>query len=430
MPSSPVAKTNSPPSPGRMTAVRRMAGSATAFLTLGNIASQIFSFLGGVVISRVLGRAGRGTTALVAAYDDLSNNALSLGVPPAVGYHAARSDHDRQLREQLLLGSALKVAVLVTPLAAVLAWALSTFALGGASGRIALLIFLAIAGTPLINTVPTAGRMILTSRGQLRRLGSLTLAVTFGRLTVFVLLWQIGELTAFNAALAFLVVGWGLSAVTWFVVGVKPRRGGPTRELLRYGVRVMPGTISDMANSRLDQIIIAPFLGASDLGIYAVAVGVAFLPTNVASSMSLSIYRSVAQDSEDRVETRRRVRRAAKLVVAAGALTAVGSILFIQPIYGSEFAASVVPAVLLAIGSSFLGVSGLFVAVGNASGEPKIGSIGSLLALGVTLAGLPILLPILGVEGAAIVTLVAYGVRLLCTYRLTSVRGLLGPRRP
>ncbi len=411
---------------GRVAAVRRAATSAPAFLGLSNISSQCLSFIGGLLIARVLGAPGRGTTAVVAAYDDLSNNALSLGAPVAVGYHAARTDEDRERREAMLLGAALRIAFFVTPLGCLLGWVIMEFALSGYSDRIGLLVFLAISGTPLVNTVPTAGRMILTARGQLRRLGSLILVIALVRLLAFTVLWQIGELTAFTAAFSYLGVGWLGSIATWFVVGVRPRRGGSATELLTYGIKVVPAMISDMANSRLDQVVMAPLLGASDLGIYAVAVGVAFVPTNVASSLSLSIYRSAAQDSGARLRTRRKVVRAAMIIGFVGVCTAVGAAILVVPFYGSEFGDSVLPAVILGLASSLFGISAVLVGVGNATGSPDIGAKSSMSALVITLVGLPLLLPPFGVLGAALVTALSYSTRLAVSYRLTTTRGLLG----
>lgn len=47
------------------------------------------------------------------------------------------------------------------------------------------------------------------------------------------------------------------------------------RQMLKYGVKVWFGDISQLANSRIDQFLIGGFLSSRDLGIYTVAVSVA-----------------------------------------------------------------------------------------------------------------------------------------------------------
>lgn len=396
-------------------------------LSIATVVSQMSRFAVGFVIARVLGSEGRGQTAVVAAWDDVSQKALTLGTPVAVGYHAARVERDhRRRREAELLGAAWRIALMTTAVACALGWLAYEFAVPGYPRRIAFVVFLAIAGTPIVNAVPMAGKMILTARGQLRRLAALNGSVGVGRLLVIVILWRLDLLTAFWAAFAFLMVGWVLSVVTLFVVGTRPTGGGSSRELLSYGIRVVPAGLSDMANSRLDQIIMAPLLGASDLGIYAVAVGISFLPTSFAGAQALSLYRFAAKDTPDRTETRRRLKRAAGIIAGTGLVTLVGAMLLLERIYGREFRASVTPAVILTLGSVLLGISATLVAVSNSSGRPGIGSWGSVGALIVTLIGLPILLPILGVLGAAIVTLAAYSVQLATVYILCARGRLLG----
>jgi O-antigen/teichoic acid export membrane protein len=403
-----------------MRSLLRLMRSGPAALVSAGIGAQALNFVGGWLIARSLGPTGRGNTALVAVYDDASTIALSLGVPAAVGREASQADDDaRSTVEARLLGSALTIAVFVTPAAALLSWLVFTFALDGAPRSIQFLVVAAIAATPIVNTVPMAGRMILTARGELHALASLIMIQMVVRLAIYGLLILFDAFTATTAALGFLASGWFGSILVWFVVGIRPTRGGELGPLLRFGVKTVPGSMADLTNSRLDQLLIVPLLSTRDLGIYAVAIGVAFLPINIGSSMALSAYRVAARDGVDRSATRQAVRRGVRLVAAAGLVSALGAAFLLVPVYGSEFADSIVPAMLLVGGSVATGITAILVQVANASGRPLIGSWSSLAGLIVTLVGLPIVLPTFGVVGAAVVSLLAYSTRCLVATILT-----------
>ena len=71
--------------------------------------------------------------------------------------------------------------------------------------------------------------------------------------------------------------------------------------------------------------------------------------------------------------------------------------------------------------------TGLFLVVwstGNAIGDPSLAGKSQLAGLVVTVIGLPLLLPHLGVPGAALVSTVSYAVRLLVSLRLLRRHGV------
>jgi O-antigen/teichoic acid export membrane protein len=413
----------------RLNRFLRRSPPAAVVLTITNLAAQGFNFLGGLIAARLLGPAGRGNLALVAVYDDIANRALSLGVPAAVGRYAARPVcEDKRVVEARLLGAALRIAAMSLPATALLAWAVFALALGDSPSSIKICVALAIGLTPIANSVPMAGRMILVARGELNLLSVVIGGSALLRLVGFVAFAQWQVLTATNAALILLISGWLGNGLTLFLVGVMPARGGRAGPLLKFGLQTVPASFANLANSRLDQVLIAPFLGPSELGIYAVAVGVAFVPINVGSTLGLAAYRAFARARSGDEYLRKVLGRSSIYVAVSGIMSAVGAVTLIVPIYGEQFSESVTPAVLLIVGSVAMGIAMVLGQASNAAGFPRNDSVSSVAALVFTVIGLPIFLPMYGLVGAAAVSAVAYSVRALVGYWMLRRSGLLGDR--
>ena len=81
--------------------------------------------------------------------------------------------------------------------------------------------------------------------------------------------------------------------LAWRRVGERAGPPAPLRPLLGYGLRSLPGTLSNLATNRLDQVLIAPMLGTRALGLYAVAVGITFVPVQVGAGLAFAAFRRV-----------------------------------------------------------------------------------------------------------------------------------------
>lgn len=403
-----------------------------ALFTGGNLFAQGLSFIGGLIIARSLGPVGRGNVAVVAVYDEASSTALALGVPAAVGHYAAQPAAQSALAEaeSRLIGAALKLAALTIPVAVVLAVVVDRWALGELPDSIRRFVMVAIVSTPVVNSVPGACRMLLVARGHLRRMTIVATIPMLARVSTYGLLLALDRLDVVAAVVVLLLSSWLSSVLAWSLTGVRPKRGGSPRQLINFGVQTIPASLAALTNSRLDQLLMVPLLTQRDLGIYAVAVGVAFVPVNVGSSLALSIYRHAALDSAQRTETTRRFRQSVYLVTASAAISAVASVGLLERVYGSDFRESVTPSLLLIAGSALTGIGLVLIQIGNAAGRPRIGSYCSLAALVVSVLGLPIALPLYGVLGAAIVSAAAYTVNGVVAYYLVRRAGLVGTLKP
>jgi O-antigen/teichoic acid export membrane protein len=395
-------------------------GGPTILLAAVQLITQGFSFLGGLVLARYLGPVGRGQVSLVQTYDDVSTNVFAVGAGDAAAYFAKEG----LASEGEVLGSALKISLFTIPVAAIAGWLVARYAMADFPVGLQVVAWTLIGMTPITNSFPNVCRMLLIARGQIRTLVPLNLAGTLLRIAALLSLVALDWFTPTTAALSFLVAGWSFQAMNWWVAKVRPQRGGPTKRLLRFGIKTVPASLASMANTRLDQLLVAPLLGTRELGIYAVAVGVNILPVTLATAIAQAGYHSVKGTRTQSTGGGVLIRKAAIGIGACALISAVGIAMLLEPLYGKEFADAVIPALVLVPGSA---ATGLFVVVwstGNAIGDPGLAAKAQLIGLVVTVAGLPAGLILLGVNGGALVSSVVCTVRLLAGLWLLRSRGV------
>jgi O-antigen/teichoic acid export membrane protein len=157
-------------------------------------------------------------------------------------------------------------------------------------------------------------------------------------------------------------------------------------------------------SARLDQALIAPFLGAAPLGLYAVAVTVSSLPLAVASSVGSRAYAEVGATDEGQqlAIAASYLRMTLLLAVPATAIVGVIAPLVVPLVYGPAFRASVTPTLLLI--PSSIALSFLITAEScmSAMGRPGRVSLAEALGTSLGIIGLLLLLRPLGVAGAAL----------------------------
>ncbi len=327
-----------------------------------------------------------------------------------------------------LLGATRRFGLLLLPVSVlaglvVAAWPLADLPAGARVAGFAL-----VALSPVANTFLIACRNVLMARGDLVTLRTLPLVQAGLRGGAIVGLAALGWLEPAVAAVCLSASVVLANALAWRRIGARAGEPAPLRPLLGFGLRSLPGTLSNLATNRLDQVLIAPMLGTRALGLYAVAVGVTFVPVQVGAGLAFATFRRVRpHDPAGRAApAATAVRRAWLLVGAACAVTALGAVLGLELVYGDAFRAALTPTLLLLPAALFLGVHLVLTQVANALGCPEHASAGQVLGVVVTVAGLVLALPQHGLAGAAVVASAASLVRVLVTAALLRRRGVRG----
>jgi O-antigen/teichoic acid export membrane protein len=190
--------------------------------------------------------------------------------------------------------------------------------------------------------------------------------------------------------------------------------GGLLRQMLAFGAKVQPGAISQLANLRLDQMLMAAFLPTAQLGLYAVAVSASSITSVVPSAIRIVLTPTVAQadqrGTEGTTALEQRLHRYWLLNVAAGITLLVVLPWLLPAIYGSDFGPAVLPAEILVIAAVLLGGKQILTGASYGLGTPFLVSQSEIVSLACTVVGLVLLLRPLGITGAALASLFAYGV--------------------
>jgi O-antigen/teichoic acid export membrane protein len=97
------------------------------------------------------------------------------------------------------------------------------------------------------------------------------------------------------------------------------------------------------------------------------------------------------------------------VVVGSGALIALGTQLFLVPLFGADFAAAVPLVFVLLVACVWNAGLGALSQALPALNRPGAPSIGQFISVAITVPGLFLLLPALGAMGAALVSVAAYG---------------------
>ena len=398
-------------------AVERLApGGARRPLTLSfgsSVVIQGINVLTGMALARSLGPHGRGELAAVLLWPNVLAAIGSLGVIEAITFHTARST----AAAGTLAGSGLLIATAQS--AACVGIGAATLPLvfmhyGAGTMRTAYF-FLAFIPANLLTLTLMA---VLNGLQRFAEFHALRLLSIVGTGAAFLVLRIADNLTVWNVTAAYLLATTltGLAAATMLAPSLwRSIRfdAGLSRQLLGFGLRSHTGNVTWMMNERLDQLIISIFLAPVQLGLYVTAVTMTSLTNLVGQSVATAAFPVVAR-MDAGTERRDRVRNFVRLALFGSVAATVPLILvtpqLIHVFFKDAYLDAVNVARVLMVAAVVLSVNRVLGACLRALGRPLDAGIPELLALAVTVGGLAVLLPALGIMGAAIVSLLAYAV--------------------
>jgi stage V sporulation protein B len=414
-------------------------GAAVAILTLVRIASVGAGFLTTVLAARLIGADGLGsagaamTIAMMGAL--LANGGLNI----ATIFHLGRrpEEHLSIVAWTATLGGLF--AVLAAGVVLGVGWALKDVVLNGASA--ALLLWTAALGASVLS-FELAGGVLLGLGRRSSYIGIQVVEAVGGLALAAVVLVGISRSDAgFIAAAA---LGYWLAAVV-AAVGVV-RHLGPfrpsfsaayTRQALGMGIRGQIGNVLQFLNLRLDFLLVPALLNLTSAGVYLVAVRISEVITQVSSSAAAFLFPQVASQRErnETTTTETTARMTLLIVIASGLLLALLAEPILAIAFGPAFTTGVWTVRITLLAMIPLALVHLLAGDLKGRGRPGVVSIAALLALAATVAFDLLLIPAIGINGAALASLFAYTVSAACLLvayrRITggALRALLpGPR--
>ena len=182
---------------------------------------------------------------------------------------------------------------------------------------------------------------------------------------------------------------------------------------LRFSLPLVPGSLAYLLINLLDRIIIARFLSLSDLGLYGTAATLGFLiniiSTGFYQALEPHIFKCYNQENfKKEFERIRRIFLVILLSVALGLAFLAKEFLYFMSNEGFHSAYLYVPIIL--IGGVFSGMNLLYATVITASGRTKVNSVNTIIGCLISIGTNFILVPWIGITGAAVAFTVAFAV--------------------
>ena len=367
--------------------------------------------IGGILSARLLGPTGRGELAAALVWSATLTVIGTLGLPQALTYFTASRPAD--------VGDIFVTAMVILVAQSIFILAIGHFAveilshyqpLAVESIRLYLLSIPFSLLTTYLNTISQGLK-------RFRLFNAIRVASAAGYICSLLLasIFEVHQAKEIVVLLLWSSIVVAIGGMAFFLLKVKPRgnfRWQQARRLLGYGLRSYWGSLSWMANGRLDQFVMSAFTNLNVLGQYAVAVSYASVLFPLSGAFAMILYPRVAEGPKS--DAHRRIAKALKLNLL---FTGSGAILLgllgpslIPSLFGSNFTLSIYPAMILLLGTVFLGCNYVLSDGLRGMGHPLITSISETVGAVVTVLGLFILLPVLGIIGAAWVSVTSYAV--------------------
>jgi O-antigen/teichoic acid export membrane protein len=370
-----------------------------------------------ILLARGLGVEDRGVYAVALLLPRTLVTFLNLGVAPATVYFVGRGDRELEAAARGNIALAFWNSLLAVLVGAmVIVWGGETLFPGVPVNL--LLISLAVAPLLLHTTYLLA---ILQGIQDFRAYNWVTMIPQMVMLAlVLVLVWWIpgGPLGALAAFL-----GGNLAALAALIALLMRRSQSKrmfalwldwayTRQVMGYGLRAHVSNIIAFLNYRADMFLLNLFTGAAAVGVYAVAVGLAERMWILSKSVSTVMLPRIA--SLDGEEAKRRqltpliARHVRWCSLAMGLVTWVLAKWGIVLLYSDAYLESAVALRALLPGVVALSFSKILANDIAGRGNPGINSQQSTIAFVVNVIANLILIPRLGVVGAALATSLSY----------------------
>ncbi|MGH8399232.1 MAG: oligosaccharide flippase family protein [Gammaproteobacteria bacterium] len=384
-----------------------------------NLASTLNAGLGGVILARYLGPAGRGDYAAVTAWFAFACIIGDLGLPGALCFYVAREpelagEYVATSRAIMIVTGSLAAAVGVF-IAPILSHGIPAVTL---AYRVAFLVtIVAVIGASYIYGLQAR---------DLHRWNIVRVSQPTFSLIAICVLWQLRLLSLVVAT--YILAGTVLLqlALAYYCcrrVSLVPGRSNTRliRPLITYGIAQIAGSTPGMINVQLDQLVLSQTVSAGDLGRYAIAVSLTMLPMPIVSAIGNVAFPRLASQRVITNESHRLQQLAllSGAVLALSIVVPLGSVAYwlVPLIFGPAYSGAVPLLWILCPGAVFLATGQVASDLLRGRKRPMVIGRAHGLAAVFTIVILSALLPFIGVYAAAIASTAAYAVALLVMVR-------------
>lgn len=391
-----------------------------------SVATVVLGAIAGVIVGRVLGPHGRGVYAIATVAPTFIGVAGTLGVEEAIVYLAGRTN-DHEKIGHLIWGS-LAIAVVLGSIASVASISFQLLVFWNPALRVSEILFIAFACQPLQYALTQASVAHLRAQARYTLWNLLRILVPFAYLMGLILVLAIGNLTVNTAIACLLIANVAVLFASLLSVCFSHRPmtcRTEMKHMLSYGWKNHMITMQTYANQQLDQVFLATMVPAAQLGQYTIAVTYASAGLSLGTAPALQMYSHFSrQENPNRAAYRRLVRNTLLLLTTICVVSALLAPFFIPMVFGESYKMAVAPALILITSAPLLSLGAIFSAIWKSAGKPLVAAKGQAIGLLLTVLMLPPAIIYFGIDGAAIVSIVAYAVVAAWLWRSNPFDGL------
>ncbi len=357
-----------------------------------------------ILVSRLVGAAGRGAFAQVVVFGTVTATLASFGIPEAAAStpkELGQTAWGPQIVTSFVVG--VGWALLLAPVAWIIAlsesirWPLLLMAIllpVRSAGLTAIFVVLA-QGKVILHQILITGIPVLTLLG-------IVIAVAVGYTSSVTLAW-VAVVGATVPSLATLALCGS--------IGVRLPDQSTFRSTMRFGARSWVSSLSTSLNQRLDQLILSVTIDPALVGVYANAATVASAALVAPTGTGPRLRWAVAKN--DQAGVRRWLVAGIGASVGLGLVASGAGYFLFEAIFGSDFSSGRPLTAVLALCAPLLATTRLLAMLITMKGSPGIVAIADLAGLVSGAATLVLLLPVLGLWAAVVGSVIGYSVALL-----------------
>ncbi len=182
------------------------------------------------------------------------------------------------------------------------------------------------------------------------------------------------------------------------------------KDSFNYGIKGYFGNLAQFFNYRLDMLLVALFLNTTEVGYYAISVGLAEKLWMVPGVISMLLFPRVSYIKNDKASnlTAKVIRNTLPLIILITVLIALVSRVLIQNLFGYEYLSSIAPFMILLPGIFALSIAKILTSDLAGRGRPEFGTFSSIISLLINIPLNLLLIPKWGIKGAAFSSTIAY----------------------
>jgi len=408
----------------------RKLGKNTTMTLVRQLMAVVLGLGTSVLLARMLGPDGKGIFSMVILFPTLIVTFSNLGISPASVYYLARKDFSlaHVVRGNIFLGLGISGAAIIVSIIVVSFWSSILFP-GIPQGLLffgIILIPISIFESYLISIFQGLQNfrvyniLSISSQGVTLVIAAIGLLVFKAEVWVAILANILGVATGLIISLIYLK-RYLFSKVRGTASYVKKSIG--------YGWKAHLSNILAFLNYRVDMFLVNAFLNSTSVGLYSISVSIAEKLWMLSQSVSVVLLPRVSELKDDE-DIRRKItplisRWVLLVTILISVVLAVISPWVIKIFFGEEFNESAVALQIILPGIVVGSMSRVIANDIAARGKPEINMYVSLFTVAVNIVCNIILIPVMGINGAALTTTISYSlggiVKLIIYSRITGI---------